>query len=270
MKLFRRLMTLLGIIPALFISMAAMADYSPVMEKFLKTGELRVGMSGNQPPLNTHSRDGGLIGLEVELAKQLASAMGVEVKFVEKPFGDLLAALDKGDVDIVMSGVSITAGRTTRFAFAGPYMMSGKSVLTKSETLAAAHGPGSMNQPQFKFAALDNSTSKDFVEKFLPKSKLVIVKDYDAGVKLVLDDKVDGLIADMTICVLSVLRYPDKGLATLSQPMTVEPIGIAVPANDPQLLNLLDNYLDALEELGYMKELRQVWLKDASWLSALP
>jgi polar amino acid transport system substrate-binding protein len=270
MKLFRRLMTLLGIIPALFISMAATADYSPVMEKFLKTGELRVGMSGNQPPLNTHSRDGGLIGLEVELAKQLASAMGVEVKFVEKPFGDLLAALDKGDVDIVMSGVSITASRTTRFAFAGPYMMSGKSVLTKSETLAAAHGPNAMNQPQFKFAALDNSTSKDFVEKFLPKSKLVIVKDYDAGVKLVLDDKVDGLIADMTICVLSVLRYPDKGLATLSQPMTVEPIGIAVPANDPQLLNLLDNYLDALEELGYMKELRQVWLKDASWLSALP
>jgi polar amino acid transport system substrate-binding protein len=270
MKLFRRLMTLLGIIPALFISMAATADYSPVMEKFLKTGELRVGMSGNQPPLNTHSRDGGLIGLEVELAKQLASAMGVEVKFVEKPFGDLLAALDKGDVDIVMSGVSITASRTTRFAFAGPYMMSGKSVLTKSETLAAAHGPNAMNQPQFKFAALDNSTSKDFVEKFLPKSKLVIVKDYDAGVKLVIDDKVDGLIADMTICALSVLRYPDKGLATLSQPMTVEPIGIAVPANDPQLLNLLDNYLDALEELGYMKELRQVWLKDDSWLSALP
>ena len=270
MKLFRRLMTLVFIIAALFMSMAATADYSPVLEKFLKTGELRVGMSGNQPPLNTHSRDGGLIGLEVDLAKQLASAMGVEVKFVEKPFGDLLAALDKGEVDIVMSGVSITASRTTRFAFAGPYMMSGRSVLTKSETLAAARGPDAMNQSQFKFAALDNSTSKDFVEKYLPKSKLVIVKDYDVGVQLVLDDKVDGLIADMTICVLSVLRYPDMGLATLNQPMTVEPIGIAVPANDPQLLNLLDNYLDALEELGYMKELRRVWLKDDSWLAALP
>jgi ABC-type amino acid transport substrate-binding protein len=270
MKLFRRLMTLIVIIATLFISMAATADYSPVMEKFLKTGVLRVGMSGNQPPLNTHSRDGGLIGLEVDLAKQLASAMGVEVKFVEKPFGDLLAALDKGDVDIVMSGVSVTASRTTRFAFAGPYMMSGRSVLTKSETLAAARGPDVMNQPQFKFAALDNSTSKDFVEKYLPKSKLVIVKDYDAGVQLVLDDKVDGLIADMTICVLSVLRYPDMGLATLNQPMTVEPIGIAVPANDPQLLNLLDNYLDALEELGYMKELRRVWLQDDSWLAGLP
>jgi ABC-type amino acid transport substrate-binding protein len=239
MNLFRRLMTLVIIIAALFVSMAAAADYSPVMEKFLKTGELRVGMSGNQPPLNAHSRNGGLIGLEVDLAKQLASAMGVEIKFVE-------------------------------FAFAGPYMMSGKSVLTKSETLAAARGTDAMNQSQLKFAALDNSTSKAFVENYLPKSKLVIVKDYDAGVKLVLDDKVDGLVADMTICVLSVLRYPDMGLATLKQPMTVEPIGIAVPANDPQLLNLLDNYLDALEEVGYMKELRRVWLKDDSWLAALP
>jgi polar amino acid transport system substrate-binding protein len=270
MNLFRRLTTLVIIIAALFMSMAATADYSPVMEKFLKTGELRVGMSGNQPPLNAHSRDGELIGLEVDLAKQLASAMGVGVKFVEKPFGDLLAALDKGEVDIVMSGVSITAGRSTRFAFAGPYMMSGKSVLTKSETLAGASGSDVMNQPQFKFAALANSTSKDFVENYLPKSKLVIVKDYDAGVKLVIDDKVDGLVADMTICVLSVLRYPDMGLATPNQPMTVEPIGIAIPANDPQLLNLLDNYLEALEELGYMKELHRTWLKDDSWVAALP
>ena len=83
-------------------------------------------------------------------------------------------------------------------------------------------------------------------------------------------EKLDGLVADMTICVLSVLRYPDRGLATLNQPMTVEPIGIAVPADDPQLLNLLDNYLDALEEVGYMKELRRVWLSDDAWLAALP
>ena len=63
MNLFRRLMTLVSIIAALFMSMAATADYSPVMEKFLKTGELRVGLSGNHPPLNTHIRNVALIGL---------------------------------------------------------------------------------------------------------------------------------------------------------------------------------------------------------------
>jgi polar amino acid transport system substrate-binding protein len=249
---------------------AAWADDAPVLDRILKNGEIRVGMSGNQPPLNTRSRSGGLIGLEVDLAKQLSAAMGVKLKIVDMPFGDLLTTLEKGDVDIVMSGVSITASRTEKFAFAGPYMMSGKSILTKSATLAGAKGSEDIDQPDFSFAALENSTSEEFVKLNLPKAKLVTIKDYDEGVKMVMDDKVDALVADMPICVLSVMRYPDAGLVTLKRPMTVEPIGIAVPASDPQLLNLLDNYLDALEGMGYMQELRKTWLQDGSWIAALP
>jgi ABC-type amino acid transport substrate-binding protein len=108
------------------------------------------------------------------------------------------------------------------------------------------------------------------VEKNLPDGKLVKIKDYDEGVKMVLDGKVDAMVADMPICVLSVLRYPDAGLTTLKRPMTVEPVGIVVPSSDPQLLTLLDNYLEALEGMGYMAELRKVWLQDGSWIAALP
>jgi len=270
MQAVRRIIALLGVAAIALMSINATAKDSPVLDRILKNGEIRVGMSGNQPPFNAHSRNGGLIGLEVDLAKQLASAIGVEVKFVEKPFGDLLGALDKGDVDIVMSGVSITAKRTTRFTFAGPYMMSGKSILTKSETLAGARTAEAMNRADFSFATLGNSTSEDFVEKNLPKSKLMKVRDYDEGVKKVIDGDVDAMVADMPICVLSVMRYPDAGLTTLENPMTVEPIGIAVPRNDPQLVNLLDNVMDALERTGYMKELRKAWLQDGSWIAALP
>ena len=166
--------------------------------------------------------------------------------------------------------MSITAARSAKFAFAGPYMMSGKSILTKSGTLAGAKGADDINQPGFSFAALENSTSQEFVELNLPNASLVKIKDYDEGVKMVMDGKVDALVADMPICVLSVMRYPDAGLTTLKRPMTVEPVGIAVPAGDPQLLNLLDNYLDALEGMGYMAELRKVWLQDGSWIAALP
>ena len=249
---------------------SAWAGDSPVLDRILDRGEIRVGMSGNQPPLNTRSRAGGLIGLEVDLAKQLSSAMGVKLNIVNKPFGELLDALGKGDVDIVMSGVGITAARSAKFSFAGPYMMSGKSILTKSSTLASAAGAEDINQADFSFAALENSTSQEFVEQNLPDGKLVKIKDYDEGVKMVLDGKVDAMVADMPICVLSVLRYPDAGLTTLKRPMTVEPVGIVVPSSDPQLLTLLDNYLEALEGMGYMAELRKVWLQDGSWIAALP
>ena len=271
MRLMKRLVTLTGIVALTLMSAAtAVADSSPVLDRIMTNGEIRVGMSGSQPPFNARSRSGGLIGLEVDLAKQLAAAMGVSLKIVDKPFGDLLASLEKGDVDVVMSGVSITAKRTAKFKFAGPYMMSGKSILTTSDSLAAASGADDINQSSFSFAALENSTSQDFVEKYLGDAKLVKIKDYDEGVTMVIEGKVDAMVADMPICILSVMRYPDAGLATLKRPMTVEPVGVAVPANDPQLLNLIDNYLEALEGMGYMGELRKAWLQDGSWVAALP
>jgi polar amino acid transport system substrate-binding protein len=270
MRFMKRLLSAVGALALTVMAVGNAYAGSPVLDGILERGEIRVGMSGNQPPFNTRSRTGGLIGLEVDLARQLSTAMGVKLKIVDKPFGDLLKTLEKGEVDIVMSGVGITAARSAKFAFAGPYMMSGKSVLTKSSTLAAATDADDINQASFSFAALENSTSQEFVEKNLPNGRLVKIKDYDEGVKKVIDGEVDALVADMPICVLSVLRYPDAGLTTLKKPMTVEPVGIVVPASDPQLLTLLDNYLEALEGMGYMAELRKVWLQDGSWIAALP
>ncbi len=96
------------------------------------------------------------------------------------------------------------------------------------------------------------------------------VAEYDEAVQMVLDDQVDALVADMPICIITMMRYPNRGLATLSEPLTLEPIGIAIPANDPQLLNLLQNYLETLERTAVLDQLRQKWLEDGSWVAALP
>ena len=46
------------------------------------------------------------------------------------------------------------------------------------------------------------------------------------------------------------MRWPDAGLVAANQPLTIEPIGIAVPASDPLLLNLVQNYMRAMEATG--------------------
>nr|MDJ0856825.1 transporter substrate-binding domain-containing protein [Desulfobacterales bacterium] len=48
------------------------------IDRILASGELRVGTSANQPPLNMKDRDGKIFGLEIDLAKILAKSMGVE------------------------------------------------------------------------------------------------------------------------------------------------------------------------------------------------
>ena len=101
-------------------------------------------------PFNMTNKSGEIVGLEVDLVTALAESMGLEVAFVTMPFADLLEALETNKVDMVASGMTITPERNARVAFAGPYFITGKSVLTKSETLASVTSASELDNPEFK------------------------------------------------------------------------------------------------------------------------
>ena len=246
------------------------ADNSPVLSRIVESGTFRVGMSGTQPPFTVISKTGDLIGYEVDLANILANAMGVKVEFVQKPFGELLSALEKGEIDAIMSGMTMTPKRNLKAAFVGPYIVSGKSILTKSSTLAALNEAEDIDRSSITVVALKGSTSEKFVKKVLEKTTYVGVDDYDAGVQMVIDGKADALVADYPICALSQMRFPDAGLATLSEPMTIEPIGIALAPGDALLVNMVTNYLGTLQGLGLLDALEEKWFEDGGWLIQLP
>ena len=240
------------------------------LQRILDSGELRVGLSGNQSPLNMADKNGEIIGLEVDLMNALAQSMGLTTRFVVKPFADLIPAIERGEVDVVISGMTITPERNARVAFAGPYFISGKSVLTKSQAIASADNATLLNNADQRYAVLAGSTSEDFVEQVLPKAVSVPTADYDTAVQMVLDDDVDAMIADFPICQLSVLRHPEADLSTLMTPFTIEPLGIALPADDPLFINLIENYLNTLENTGLLVQFKAKWFSDGSWISELP
>jgi ABC-type amino acid transport substrate-binding protein len=196
--------------------------------------------------------------------------MKVKLEIVPMPFGELMKALQDNKVDMVMSGLSITPERTEMVSFVGPYMMSGKSILTKNSVLARIEASNDFNRKDLKLLALSNSTSASFVRTVAPDAQLIEVASYDEGVAMVIEGKADALVADMPVCVLSVARYPEAGLITLERPLTVEPVGIAVSKDDPQFFNLVDNYLRAYEKTGILGKIREKWFNDSSWVAALP
>ncbi|MEH6608143.1 MAG: transporter substrate-binding domain-containing protein [Halioglobus sp.] len=261
---------LLGALLVLGTALSSAAMAGDTLQRVIDFKTLKVGMSAGQPPFTMADREGKLMGFDVDLARALASAMRVKLEIKVLPFGDLLKALDEGQVDMVVSGLSITPERAEAASFIGPYMMSGKSILTKNDVLAKVSSTDQFNRADLKLAALKNSTSSDFVSAAAPQANLIEVASYDEGVEMVKDGSVDGLIADMPICVLSVLRYPDAGLVTLERPLTVEPIGIAVKGDDAQFHNLVDNYLEAYGRVGVLTKLRKKWFESNSWVAALP
>jgi polar amino acid transport system substrate-binding protein len=141
--------------------------------------------------------------------------------------------------------------------------------LTKSESLAAVQLPEDLNSSRLRFAALKGSTSEAFVRNSLPQAKRVLVERGEDGIQKVLAAEVDGMIADKETAHFAILRHPDAQLHMSANTFTVEPMGIAVPQDQPHLANLLQSYLTALANKGTLERVRQFWFKDPSWVKDL-
>ena len=243
---------------------------APVLARIQERGELVVGTAASMPPLNMTTKDGRIIGLDIDLANFIADSLDVKLRKEKMLFKDLLPALEAGKVDMVISGLTITAERNTKVAFVGPYYISGKGVLTSIATLSSISSPDALDKKEFKITALDGSTSERFVEIQMPQAVYMPAADYDAGVQMVIDGTVDAMVADHPICIISVARYPQHDLFTIVSPFTYEPIGIALPAGDPLFVNLVDNLLNSVEGSGALERARRYWFQQGEWFDQLP
>jgi ABC-type amino acid transport substrate-binding protein len=245
------------------------AQASRGLSRIARTGEIRIGTTGEQPPLSMTSRSGELIGLDIALSRVLARSMGVDARFVQLPFGQLLDALDAGDVDMVMSGMAITPERSRRATFVGPYFTSGKALLTLSPEIAKAQAPQDLDSPDLRIAALKGSTSELYVQQWMPRARLASSESLEDAIRAVKAGEVDLLLADRETCYFAVLRFPDAQLICPDVTFSVEPMGIAVDSDDPRLANLVQTYLNALEENGILDKARAFWFRDPSWVKDL-
>jgi polar amino acid transport system substrate-binding protein len=258
--------------PAMASSHEAGESHSvtPAMDRILKSGKLRVGLTAQQPPFNMKTKTGQIIGLEADLAQSLASSMGVTVEYVVKDFAELLPAVTSGEIDMALSGLTMTPERNTRVAFAGPYFISGKGLITTSAALAKTDEPADLDGSGVKLVALKDSTSYLFIQNAAPNATALSAKNYDEGIQMVIDGKADAMVADYPICLVALFQHPDAGLESAISPFTFEPLGAALPSNDALFLNLVQNFMGMLEDSGLMTGLRAKWFDSGDWLAELP
>jgi polar amino acid transport system substrate-binding protein len=245
------------------------ASASPVIDGILKRGELRVGTSGNQPPLTATTKAGKIIGFDADIAAALAKAMGVKLTLVPMEFAELIPSLAHGDVDMVLSGLTMTPERNLHVAFVGPYLLSGMSILTKEKTMAKLRRAEELDTPKVSLAALRSSTAEKFARENIPRAKLVLTDTLDEGVALVRKGKVDALLADHPFCMVTVYRYKNEHFETLETPFTFEPLGIALPPTDPLLINWTQNALADLDDSGTLLDTMYKWFEEDSWVEQL-
>ena len=77
------------------------------LQRILATGEIRVGTTGDVAPFSMRDRERNLMGLEIDLVQALAETMNVKLHFVDVPFAELIPALERGEIDLAVAGMTI-------------------------------------------------------------------------------------------------------------------------------------------------------------------
>lgn len=106
------------------------------IEDIEKEGTLLVGLSGDYPPFEFYKMMNGketLVGFDVMLAEKIAEELGVEVEFKNMDFNSLIGALQSGQVDMVISGMSPNEQRLKQVDFSDFYYTGGNAVLVREE-----------------------------------------------------------------------------------------------------------------------------------------
>ena len=262
--------TVLVLALALVLCFTVAASAGPVVDRIVKNGVLVVGIAGDYPPLSFKAKNGKMMGLDVDVAVILSKALKVKLKIKAVPFPKLLDALTSGQVDIVISGMTMLPARNLKVTFAGPYFITGQGCLLKGEMMMKVHSLTDLNQPLYTVAVSEGTTGEMTAKQLLPKAKILVAKDNDAALAALMTGKAQAMMADFPFCVLASFRHRKDNLAALDKPFTYEPLGIAVSAGDPQMLNLVNNFVGTLGASGGLDQLKKRWFKQSGWMKFLP
>ena len=99
------------------------------LESILKKGELWVGFESGYMPFEMTNQKGRYVGFDIDIAKEIAKAMGVKFVPINTDWVDIIPSLVTGKFDIIMSGMTVTQERNLKINFADPYIIVGQTIL---------------------------------------------------------------------------------------------------------------------------------------------
>src|SRR5574341_817285 len=137
----------------------------------IEKGTLRVGVS-LFTPWALKTKDGQLIGFEIDVAKQLANDLRVQPEFHVFDWDKILPALLNREIDIIVAGMTITPQRALKVNFSQPYATSGISLATNSALTKNFAGPNDLNKPEVTTTAVTGTVSEDLARRMFPKATI--------------------------------------------------------------------------------------------------
>jgi polar amino acid transport system substrate-binding protein len=240
-----------------------------VIEEIKQRGVLRVGLS-TFVPWAMHSKDGDLIGFEIDVATQLAGDMDVEVEFVPTAWDGIIPALIAGKFDVIISGMTITAQRNLTVNFTDPYAHSGMRLVAHVKHEGKLATPEDFNSPDVTFSLRRGSTPVAFAKKVFPEAQLLLFDDDGASIQEVLNGNSDATLGYEPNPSMWLLDYPETVFMPFDALLNPGSEGIALRKGDPDALNFLNNWIASRWQDGFLQERSDHWFRTRDWAHLMP
>ena len=254
-----------------FAGVAAGADIElakkSTVEDILKRGELRVGFEAGYVPFEMTDKNGRFVGFDIDMAKEMAKAMGVKFVPVNTAWDGIIPALLSNKFDIIMSGMTVTQERNLKVNFADPYIIVGQTILLNKKHEGTVGSYRDLNDAKYTVTSKLGTTGEQAVKRHIPKAEYKSFETETEAFLEVLNGKADAYVYDLPNCVYLYAQQGEGKVVFLDEPFPYEPLAWAVNKGDPDLLNWLDNFLRQVKNDGRYERIYNKWIKGTDWMT---
>jgi Na+/H+-dicarboxylate symporter/ABC-type amino acid transport substrate-binding protein len=230
-----------------------------VLEGVRSSGVLRVGFFMNRPPYFYLNAAGEFVGFDMEMAGRLARDLGVQLELVPLKAENMDAAVNHGDVDIVMSGVVVTSLRASSMLFSEPYQEETLAFLVKDhlrEQFSSWDGIRALGPIRIGIPNLPYFTS--WLNEKLPEARLEPIDLEDSS--LVESKRMDVILLSAERGSILTLLVPEYAII-VPQPGTIGvPIAYPVARYDERLRVFMDTWIELQRRNGTIEALYAHWI----------
>ena len=222
--------------------------------------KVRIGVEGAYPPFSYTTADGKLEGFDIDIARALGEAMGVEIKLVPQDWDGIIPALMARKYDAIIASMTITEERKKKVAFSNKYYNTPAKFVTKKGSVKEF----TKDTLKGKTVGVQRATTHD---SYLTDNygKDVKIKRYATQDDAYLDmaaGRLDFLLADSVALSDGFLKKPEgKDFEFVGPDMTEERwfgvgAGIACRKKDKDLVELFNKAIDQIRADGTYKKIQ--------------
>jgi glutamate transport system substrate-binding protein len=235
------------------------------MGKIQDRGEITIGVKFDVPPFGFKNPQSGEVeGFDVDMGRLIAEELGVEPRFVEAISDNRIPFLQQGEVDLILSTMTINQERDQEIEFSEPYYIARGRILVPQDSDIR----GIDDLAGKRVCTALGSTYEETIRNEAPDADLRLVDTYSECLELLQNGAIDAISTDDVI--LTGMIIQDDTLQMVGDELTTEPYGAGIKEGDREFQRFVSDTLEAAQRDGRWADAYQEWVGQYTDTEAQP